>query len=107
MNTRTSSIAPFTAPQPSSRFRLATLATGIADRFAVTRSRGCAHDLVAGLVLTSVLVPSSIAYAAASGVPGVYGLYASIVPLLVYALFGPNRVLVMGPDSALAALILR
>jgi high affinity sulfate transporter 1 len=64
------------------------------------------HDLVAGLVLTSLLVPSGIAYAAAAGVPGVYGLYASIVPLLVYALFGPNRVLVMGPDSALAALIL-
>ena len=64
------------------------------------------YDLVAGLVLTSMLVPSGIAYAAASGVPGVYGLYASIVPLLVYALFGPNRVLVMGPDSALAALIL-
>ena len=64
------------------------------------------YDLVAGLVLTSMLVPAGIAYAAASGVPGVYGLYASIVPLLVYALFGPNRVLVMGPDSALAAMIL-
>jgi high affinity sulfate transporter 1 len=64
------------------------------------------YDLVAGLVLTSLLIPSGIAYAAASGVPGVYGLYATIVPLLVYALFGPNRVLIMAPDSALAALIL-
>ena len=64
------------------------------------------YDIVAGLVLTSMMVPSGIAYAAASGLPGVYGLYASIVPLLVYALFGPNRVLVMAPDSALAALIL-
>jgi len=64
------------------------------------------YDLVAGLVLTSMLVPAGIAYAAASGVPGVYGLYASIVPLLVYALFGPNRALVMGPDSSLAAMIL-
>ena len=64
------------------------------------------YDLVAGLVLTSMLVPSGIAYAQASGVPGVYGLYATIVPLLTYALFGPNRILVMGPDSALAALIL-
>ncbi len=64
------------------------------------------YDLVAGLVLTSLLIPSGIAYAAASGVPGIYGLYATIVPLLVYALFGPNRVLIMGPDSALAALIL-
>src|SRR5690606_24182657 len=40
------------------------------------------------------------------GVPGIYGLYATIVPLLAYALFGPSRILVLGPDSALAALIL-
>jgi high affinity sulfate transporter 1 len=64
------------------------------------------HDLVAGLVLTTMLVPVGIAYAEASGVPGIYGLYATIVPLLVYALFGPSRILVLGPDSALAALIL-
>jgi len=47
-----------------------------------------------------------IAYAVASGLPGVYGLYATIVPLLAYALFGPSRILVLGPDSALAAVIL-
>jgi high affinity sulfate transporter 1 len=64
------------------------------------------HDLVAGLVLTAMLVPVGIAYAEASGVPGIYGLYATIVPLLVYALFGPSRILVLGPDSALAAVIL-
>ncbi len=64
------------------------------------------HDLVAGLVLTAMLVPVGIAYAAASGVPGIYGLYATIVPLLVYALFGPSRILVLGPDSSLAAVIL-
>jgi len=64
------------------------------------------HDLVAGLVLTTMLVPVGIAYAVASGVPGIYGLYATIVPLLAYALFGPSRILVLGPDSALAALIL-
>ena len=63
-------------------------------------------DLTAGLVLTTMLVPVGIAYAAASGVPGVYGLYATIVPLLAYALFGPSRILVLGPDSALAAPIL-
>ncbi|MBH3430979.1 SulP family inorganic anion transporter [Pseudomonas alkylphenolica] len=63
-------------------------------------------DLLAGLVLTTMLVPVGIAYAEASGVPGIYGLYASIVPLLVYALFGPSRILVLGPDSALAAIIL-
>ena len=64
------------------------------------------HDLMAGLVLTTMLVPVGIAYAVASGVPGIYGLYATIVPLLAYALFGPSRILVLGPDSALAAVIL-
>ena len=53
-----------------------------------------------------MLVPVGIAYAAASGLPGIYGLYATIVPLLAYALFGPSRILVLGPDSSLAAVIL-
>jgi len=64
------------------------------------------RDVGAGLVLTTMLVPVGIAYAVASGVPGIYGLYATIVPLLAYALFGPSRILVLGPDSSLAALIL-
>src|SRR5207344_213237 len=64
------------------------------------------HDIVAGLALTTMLVPVGIAYAVASGVPGIYGLYATIVSLLAYALFGPSRILVLGPDSSLAALIL-
>jgi len=64
------------------------------------------NDLVAGLVLTTMLVPVGIAYAEASGVPGVYGLYATVIPLLVYAAFGPSRILVLGPDSSLAAVIL-
>jgi high affinity sulfate transporter 1 len=64
------------------------------------------HDIVAGLVLATMLVPVGIAYAVASGVPGIYGLYATIIPLLAYALFGPSRILVLGPDSSLAAVIL-
>jgi high affinity sulfate transporter 1 len=64
------------------------------------------RDLMAGLVLTAMLVPVGIAYALASGVPGIYGLYATIVPLLAYALFGPSRILVLGPDSSLAPVIL-
>ncbi|WP_095146400.1 SulP family inorganic anion transporter [Pseudomonas sp. Irchel s3b6] len=63
-------------------------------------------DLIAGLVLTTMLIPVGIAYAEASGVPGIYGLYATIIPLLTYALFGPSRILVLGPDSALAAIII-
>ncbi len=64
------------------------------------------QDLVAGLVMTTMLVPVGIAYAEASGVPGINGLYATIVPLLAYAVFGPSRILVLGPDSALAPVIL-
>jgi high affinity sulfate transporter 1 len=56
--------------------------------------------------MTTMLVPVGIAYAEASGVPGINGLYATIVPLLAYALFGPSRILVLGPDSALASVIL-
>ena len=64
------------------------------------------EDVVAGLVMTTMLVPVGIAYAEASGVPGIYGLYATIVPLLAYAAVGPSRIFVLGPDSALAAIIL-
>jgi high affinity sulfate transporter 1 len=64
------------------------------------------HDIAAGLVLATMLVPVGIAYATASGLLGVYGLYATIVPLLVYAVFGPSRILVLGPDSSLATVIL-
>jgi high affinity sulfate transporter 1 len=70
------------------------------------RSTWLAHDLAAGVVLATVLVPVGIAYATASGVLGIYGLYATIVPLLVYATFGPSRILVLGPDSSLATVIL-
>src|SRR2546421_10665208 len=70
------------------------------------RAAWFARDVMAGLVLTTMLVPVGIAYALASGVPGIYGLYATIVPLLAYALFGPSRILVLGPDSSLAPVIL-
>jgi len=69
-------------------------------------ARWLVRDLGAGLVLTTALAPVGIAYAVASGLPGACGLYATIVPLLVYALFGPSRILVLGPDSSLAAIIL-
>ena len=70
------------------------------------RSSWLPHDMLAGLVLTAMLVPVGIAYASASGLPGICGLYATIFPLLAYALAGPSRILVLGPDSALAPVIL-
>ena len=63
------------------------------------------RDLMAGLVLTAILVPVGMGYAEAAGLPAIYGLYATIVPLIAYAIFGPSRILVLGPDSSLAALI--
>lgn len=62
-------------------------------------------DLVAGLVLAALLVPQGMAYAKLAGLPAVYGLYATMVPLLVYAIFGPSRILVLGPDSAVAPVV--
>jgi high affinity sulfate transporter 1 len=63
------------------------------------------RDVVAGLVLTALLVPAGMGYAEASGLPPVTGLYATIVPLVAYAIVGPSRILVLGPDSSLAPLI--
>jgi MFS superfamily sulfate permease-like transporter len=64
-----------------------------------------ASDLMAGLVLTALLVPVGMGYAQAAGLPPITGLYATIVPLVAYAIFGPSRVMVLGPDSSLAAVI--
>ena len=63
------------------------------------------RDVLAGLVLTTVLVPVGISYAEAAGLPAVTGLYATVVPLLVYAAVGPSRHLILGPDSSLVPLI--
>ncbi len=64
-----------------------------------------ARDVAAGLVLTALLVPAGMGYALASGLPAITGLYATVGPLLAYAIFGPSRIMVLGPDSALAPLI--
>ncbi len=64
-----------------------------------------ARDLIAGIVLTSLLVPAGMGYAEAAGLPAITGLYATIIPLTVYAIVGPSRIMVLGPDSGLAALI--
>jgi high affinity sulfate transporter 1 len=62
-------------------------------------------DLLAGVVVTALLIPAGIGYAQAAGLPPVTGLYATIVPLVAYALLGPSRILVLGPDSSLAPII--
>ena len=62
-------------------------------------------DLFAGITLTAFLVPIGMSYAQAAGLPVITGLYATIAALIAYAIFGPSRILMLGPDSALAALI--
>ena len=63
------------------------------------------QDISAGLVLTAILIPAGMGYAEAAGLPAIYGLYTTIIPLVAYAIFGPSRILVLGPDSALIPLI--
>ncbi|MEK0156974.1 SulP family inorganic anion transporter [Arthrobacter oryzae] len=62
-------------------------------------------DLAAGAALSAVLIPAGMAYAEAAGLPAVNGLYASVVPMVFYALFGPSRIIIVGPDSSLAPMI--
>src|SRR5204863_9373858 len=62
-------------------------------------------DAVAGVVLAAILVPQGMAYAELAGLPAVTGLYTTIACLIGYALMGPSRVLVLGPDSSVSPLI--
>ncbi|MET9295794.1 sulfate permease [Streptomyces sp. NPDC003077] len=69
------------------------------------RRRWLVKDVVAGVVLTTLLVPQGMAYAELAGLPAIHGLYTSVLCLLAYAVFGPSRVLVLGPDSSLGPMI--
>ena len=60
-------------------------------------------DLVAGIVLSALIIPAGMGYAEAAGLPPITGLYATVGPLVAYFLVGPSRILVLGPDSALIA----
>jgi high affinity sulfate transporter 1 len=62
-------------------------------------------DLIAGIVLATMLLPQGMAYAEVTGLPPVTGIYTTIAALVAYAIFGPNRRLVVGPDSSLAPVI--
>jgi high affinity sulfate transporter 1 len=69
------------------------------------RREWLAKDIIAGVVLTTLLVPQGMAYAELAGLPPITGLYTSIMCLLAYAVFGPSRILVLGPDSSLGPMI--
>jgi MFS superfamily sulfate permease-like transporter len=92
------------APAQGLGERLRGVVPGVAA-LAAYRPAWLPKDLVAGLVLASLLVPQGMAYAELAGLPAITGLYTSILCLLAYALFGPSRVLVLGPDSSLGPMI--
>lgn len=92
------------APATGRTAGLARFVPGLA--VARTYRRGwLSHDLVAGLVVTALLVPQGMAYAELAGLPPVTGLYTTVMALLAYAVFGPSRVLILGPDSSLGPMI--
>src|SRR5688572_5346655 len=63
------------------------------------------NDVAAGLSVAAVALPTAIAYAQLAGFPPVVGLYTSILPLVVYALFGTSRQLIVNPDAATCAMV--
>jgi high affinity sulfate transporter 1 len=63
------------------------------------------RDLIAGVVLVTLLVPQGMAYAELAGLPAITGLYTTVVCLIAYALVGPSPILVLGPDSSLGPMI--
>jgi high affinity sulfate transporter 1 len=62
-------------------------------------------DLLAGVVLAAILVPQGMAYAELAGLPPVTGLYTTVACLIGYAVFGPSKILVLGPDSSISPMI--
>ena len=96
---------PTSAPQsPPRSSTLVQFVPGVA-LFREYQRGWLAKDLVAGLVLSALLVPQGMAYAELAGLPPVTGLYTSILCLLGYAIFGPSRILVLVPDSSLGPMI--
>ena len=63
------------------------------------------HDLIAGCVLGVVTVPQAIAYAFLAGLPAQAGLYACLLPMVLYAVFGSSRQLVVGPVAVAALMV--
>src|SRR5438270_9023442 len=76
-----------------------------ARQLAAYRTSWLRHDIVAGVVLSTLLVPQGMAYAELAGLPAITGLYTTVLCLVGYAVFGPSRVLVLGPDSSLGPMI--
>ncbi len=92
------------ASQATPSGRLARFAPGLPALLGYRRA-DLPHDLIAGLSVAAVALPVGVAYAQLAGFSPVVGLYASILPLIAYALFGTSRQLMVGPDAATCALV--
>jgi len=90
--------------KPGALDQLARMAPGL-PALARYRRADFPHDLIAGLSVAAVALPVGVAYAQLAGFSPVVGLYASILPLVAYALFGTSRQLIVGPDAATCALV--
>ena len=91
-------------PPRTARQRLTSIAPGLATLLSYRRD-DLRHDITAGLSVAAVAIPVGVAYAQLAGFPPVVGLYASILPLVAYALFGTSRQLIVGPDAATCAMV--
>ncbi len=100
----TQSVPGASAPDGARRRRLDRAIPGV-GMLRAYKKQWLRFDLVAGIVLAAILVPQGLAYAELAGLPPVTGLYTTIACLVVYALLGPSRVLVLGPDSSVSPLI--
>ncbi|RYE55616.1 MAG: SulP family inorganic anion transporter, partial [Rhizobiaceae bacterium] len=81
-------------------FRLPVLTS-----FSGYQSSWLRNDVAAGLAVVAVGLPSAIAYPAIAGLPPEVGIYASIAPLVGYAIFGPSRKLIVGPDAGVVTVL--
>jgi len=77
----------------------------LAARLSSYRREHFFGDLIAGLIVAIMLVPQSMAYAMLAGLPPQVGLYASIVPLILYSLFGTSNSLAVGPVAMVSLLV--
>src|SRR5882672_325713 len=77
----------------------------IAGQLATYRSAWLPADILAGLSVAAVALPTAIAYPEIAGLPPQAGLYAAILPAVGYALFGPSRQLMVGPDTATTVML--
>jgi high affinity sulfate transporter 1 len=96
--------AETTETRPAGKSRLNAIVPGV-GMLRTYKPAWLRFDLVAGIVLAAILVPQGLAYAELAGLPPVTGLYTTIACLIVYALLGPSRILVLGPDSSVSPLI--